>query len=115
MVRIASADIDYTSDWRVEKIYQELFKSCLMLGSDMEDAACSSDRFEFRFLLHQVHSSLRQVKLYLKLLDDLGRIEPEAAVPLRDAAEEIHRLVIAALATSKADVEPSKIANLTPS
>ena len=39
--------------------------------------------------------------MWLRVLDDLGRIAPEVAHPLHDTAEEVHRLVIAALSTSK--------------
>jgi hypothetical protein len=52
---------------------------------------------------------VRLVKLWIRLLDDVGEIEPEVATPLHELAEEIHRLILAALRTTRdAAAEPQR-------
>ena len=103
LIRAASTDIDVAGDWRIEAVVRRLFSSASDLGMYVEKASGSSSRSLFRSALHEVHNSVRQVKLWLRVLDDLGRITPEAASPLHDTAEDVHRLVVTALRTSSVD------------
>ena len=100
LIRTATAEIDMVGDWRIEAVMRHLFASATELGSTMERANSAPSREQFRSFLHDVHSNVRQVKLWLKVLDDLGRIAPEVATPIHAAAEEVHRLVLSALKTS---------------
>lgn len=96
-MRVTSIHIVDAGDWRIRKLRKRLFEEAIHFGSGIETAICSPDRDSFREHLHDVHQALRQIKLWLKLLDDLGFIDPETALPLNDIAEEVHRLVIAAI------------------
>ena len=100
LIRTASAEIDLTGDWRVEAVLRRLFGAATELGTWMERATSAPSRAIFRDALHEIHACVRQVKLWVRVLDDLGRITPEAASPLHDAAEEVHSLVVSALKTS---------------
>jgi hypothetical protein len=102
LMRTASTDIDTTGDWRIEQVARRMFESASEIGAWMERASGAPSRERFREALHEVHAHIRQVKLWLRVLDDLGRIDPEAASPLHDTAEEVQRLVVAALRTSAA-------------
>jgi len=100
LLRTASAEIDLAGDWRIEAVLRRLFGAATDLGTWMERATSAPSRDSFRGALHELHACVRQVKLWVKVLDDLGRIAPEAASPLHDAAEEVHRLIVAALRTT---------------
>lgn len=99
LVRVTSLNMIDGDDWRIKRLRERLLDDALLFGSEVQTAVCASDKVEFQMHLHFVHDALRQVKLWLKLLDDLGFIEPEAALPLSESAEEVHRLVLAALKT----------------
>jgi hypothetical protein len=100
LIRTASAPIDVGGDWRVERVVRKLFDAASNLGTWMMKASAASSRESFRSALHEVHACVREVKMWVGVLDDLGRIDPEAASPLHEAAEEVHRLVIQSLRTS---------------
>ncbi|MBI2794595.1 MAG: hypothetical protein HYX66_08125 [Ignavibacteria bacterium] len=97
IVRVTSIHIVDAGDWRIRKLRKRLFEEAIHFASGIETTICSPDKDRFRERLHDVHQALRQIKLWVRLLDDLGFIDPETAVPLNDIAEEVHRLVIAAL------------------
>lgn len=82
-------------------VHRRLFEAAADLGAWTERAAGSSSREGFRSCLYEVNTNVRLVKLYIRLLDDLGFIEPEAASPLHDLSEEVHRLTMAALRTAR--------------
>ncbi|MBK6291136.1 MAG: hypothetical protein IPH85_01235 [Ignavibacteria bacterium] len=82
-------------------VHRRLFEAAADLGAWTERAAGSSSRDVFRSCLYEVNTNVRLVKLYIRLLDDLGFIEPEAASPLHDLSEEVHRLTMAALRTAR--------------
>ena len=73
LIRTASTDIDVAGDWRIEAVIRRLFTAASDLGMWMEKATGSSSRALFRSALHEVHACVRQVKLWLRVLDDLGR------------------------------------------
>ncbi len=100
LMRTAAVEIDIVGDWRIEQVMRKLFEAASDIGAWMERASGAPSREKFRDALHEVHAQIRQVKLWVRVLDDLGRISPEAASPLHDAAEEVQRLVVAALRTS---------------
>lgn len=99
-MRSAAVEIDVGGDWRVEHVARRLFEAAAEIGVWMERAGGAPSRERFREALHEVHVGVRQVKMWLRILDDLGRISPEAASPLHDTAEEVQRLVVAALRSS---------------
>jgi len=82
-------------------VHRRLFDAASDLGAWTERAAGAPSREVFRACLYDVNTNVRLVKLWLRLLDDLGFIEPEAASPLHDLAEEVQRLAIAAIRTSR--------------
>lgn len=100
LLRIATVSVEVGNNDRARQIAMQMFNSCLEVSIAVETATAASDRLEFRQLLTKAHGCLKQVKLWLRLLDDLGRIEPEAAFPMATLAEEVHRLLLAALRTS---------------
>jgi hypothetical protein len=109
LIRVTTVDVDTCDDGRVETIAMNLFSAAVELGTNLEVATSAPDRQTFRAALAVVNSQVKMVKLWLRVLDDLGRIAPEVASPLHDAAEEVHRLVITALRTS-ATSEPRLMA-----
>lgn len=100
LMRSAAAEIDVGGDWRVEHVAKRLFEAAAEIGVWMERASGAPTRERFREALHEVHAHVRQVKMWLRLLDDLGRISPEAASPLHETAEEVQRLVVTAIRSS---------------
>lgn len=82
-------------------LHRRLFEAASDLGAWTERAAGAASRDAFRRCLYEVNTQTRLVKLWIKLLDDLGFIEPENASPLHDLSEEVHRLVLAALRTTR--------------
>ncbi|MCO6465593.1 MAG: hypothetical protein J5I53_03165 [Bradyrhizobiaceae bacterium] len=101
LLRASTIEVDCGEDDRLVIAANELFANVVELSVALEDATTAPDRASFRTKLHQVNGLVKRVKLWLRLLDDLGRIEPESASPLYDTAEEVHRLVIMALRTSQ--------------
>lgn len=101
LVRISSAEIDCKSDHRLATIALRLFDAAVDINAAMEQAVSATDRAAFRIHLHKVNCGVRMLKLWLRLLDDLGRIDPEVGSPLHDAAEEVHCLVVSALRSSR--------------
>ncbi len=87
-------------------IHRLLFSAAMDLGAWTERAAGAASRELFRAGLYEINVHVRLVKLWIRLLDDLGAVDPEAACPLHDLAEEIHRLCITALRTAR-DIVPS--------
>lgn len=82
-------------------VHRRLFDAASDLGAWTERAAGAPSRENFRACLYDVNINVRLVKLWLRLLDDLGFIEPEVASPLHDLAEEVHRLAISAIRTTR--------------
>lgn len=100
LIRVASSDVAAGSNERARQIAKHLFEATLEVSSSIELATAAPNRTEFRLLLSKAHGALKSMKLWLRLLDDLGRIEPESAYPMSTVAEEVHRLLLAALHTS---------------
>lgn len=86
-------------------LYKRLFDAATDVGMWTERAAGAASRDLFRSALYEVNTSTRLVKLWLRLLDDLGCIDPESASPLHDVAEEVHRLTLSALRTCRDTVQ----------
>ena len=101
LVRVGSVEI-VGSDWRVERIGRLLFRDTADLGSTLEQALGGEDRGRFRTHLYEANTLVRQVKLWVRLLDDLGAVAPEVISPLDALAEEVHHLTLTALRTAKA-------------
>lgn len=101
LVRTGSAQIS-ADDWRVERISRLLFRDAADLGSALERALGGADRSHFSSHLYEANTLTRQIKLWLRLLDDLGAVEPEQGAPIHALAEEVHTLILAALRTAKA-------------
>lgn len=92
---------------QARELHRRLFDASMDLGAWTERAAGASSRDVFRSCIYELNTHVRLVKLWIRLLDDVGEIEPEVATPLHDLAEEIHRLVLAALRTTRdAAAEP---------
>ena len=100
LLRIASVTVEAGANERTKQIATQLFTSALDLSIALESASAAPNRIAFRQFLSDAHASLKHVKLWLRLLDDLGRIEPEAAHPLGTLAEEVHRILLSALRKS---------------
>ncbi len=100
-VRTATLNVDVGADLRIQYAAQRLFQECTSLVAELEAAFCASHREHFQQHLYSALRNVRVLKVITRLLDDVGRINPEAGEPLEDAAEEVHRLVLAALRTSK--------------
>ena len=83
------------------ELHRRLFETSVDLGAWTERAAGAPSREVFRSCIYELNTHVRLVKLWVRLLDDVGAIEPEQAVPLHELAEEIHRLVLAALRTTR--------------
>jgi hypothetical protein len=83
------------------ELHRRLFEASVDLGAWTERAAGAPSREVFRSCIYELNTHVRLVKLWVRLLDDVGAIEPEQAVPLHELAEEIHRLVLAALRTTR--------------
>lgn len=101
LVRTGSAEID-RHDWRIERISRLLFRDAADLGSALERALGGADRSHFSSHLYEANTLTRQIKLWVRLLDDLGAVQPEHVAPIHALAEEIHALVLSALRTAKA-------------
>ncbi|MCX6140785.1 MAG: hypothetical protein NTX15_08160 [Candidatus Kapabacteria bacterium] len=82
-------------------VHRKLFEAASDLGAWVERAAGAVSREVFRTCVYEVNTNVRLVKLWIRLLDDLGFIEPEEASPLHDLAEEVHRLALAAIRTTR--------------
>lgn len=82
-------------------VHRRLFEAASDLGAWAERAAGAVSREVFRTCVYEVNTNVRLVKLWIRLLDDLGFIEPESASPLHDLAEEVHRLALAAIRTTR--------------
>lgn len=82
-------------------IHRRLFEAATDIGAWTEKAAGAPSREIFRNCLYEINTSTRLVKLWIRLLDDLGMVDPEVASPLHDVAEEVHRLVLSALRTCR--------------
>lgn len=95
------------------ELHRRLFETSVDLGAWTERAAGAPSREVFRSCIYELNTHVRLVKLWVRLLDDVGAIEPEQAVPLHELAEEIHRLVLAALRTTR-DVPAEPVRNGQP-
>ncbi|MGA0833686.1 MAG: hypothetical protein ACO3QO_04115 [Candidatus Kapaibacteriota bacterium] len=100
LVRVGTVHIDGRDDWRRERLSRLLFRDTTELASCLEGALGSPNRDTFRANLYEANVYVRQVKLWLRLLDDVGGVEPDACSPMHSVAEEVHSLVLAALKTS---------------
>jgi len=100
-LRVASIWMQGQGAGHALDVHRRLFDAASDLGAWTERAAGAPSREVFRACLYDVNTNVRLVKLWLRLLDDLGFIEPEAASPLHDLAEEVQRLAIAAIRTSR--------------
>lgn len=84
-----------------EDIRAQVHDMGIGLGLNITAAVASADGFEFEMHLHAVHMHIRHVKYILRLLDDLELIQPEDATRLATSAESAHRLVVAAIRTTR--------------
>lgn len=89
-------------------VHRRLFEAASDLGAWTERAAGASSREVFRTCVYEVNTNVRLVKLWIRLLDDLGFIDPESASPLHDLAEEVQRLAIAAIRTTRESSSPAE-------
>ena len=103
IVRAGSVPVRQPLDPRVQLLLERLFRNATDLGAELEMALGGMDREMFSFHTYELNMLIRQVKLWIRVLDDLGEIEPEAAQPLHALAEEVHSLTLAALRTMKAE------------
>lgn len=103
IVRAGSIPVKQPLDPRVQLLLERLFRNAIDLGAELECALGGMDREMFQYHTYELNMLIRQVKLWIRLLDDLGEIEPEVAQPLHAIAEEVHALVLAALRTLKAE------------
>jgi hypothetical protein len=67
----------------------------------VECAVGAQSRTHFGQSLYAANQEIRMVKLCLRLLDDLELMDPTVGEHLGDMAEEAHRVVLAAIRTSR--------------
>lgn len=72
----------------------------VLAGASVEEAVAAPSRDVFRKCLFGANEQVRILKFWIRLLDDCELLPPEAATELHDAAEEVHRLVLASLRSS---------------
>jgi len=99
IVRAGTVPVRQPLEPRVQHLLERLFRNATDLGAELEMALGGMDREMFRFHTYELNQLIRQIKLWIRLLDDLGEIEPDAAQPLHALAEEVHALTLAALRT----------------
>jgi hypothetical protein len=104
-LRVANIWVQGQGAGQALEVHRRLFDAAADLGAWTEKAAGAPSREAFRTALYEINTSTRLVKLWLRLLDDLGFIDPESASPLHDVAEEVHRLTLAALRTCRDGVQ----------
>jgi hypothetical protein len=104
-LRVANLWVQGQGAGQAREVHRRLFDAATDIGMWTERAAGASSRDIFRAALYELNTSTRLVKLWLRLLDDLGCIEPEIASPLHDVAEEVHRLVLSSLRTCRDTVQ----------
>ncbi len=109
-LRAASIRLTSPNSAAAAELHRRLFATASDLGAWTERAAGAPSRDVFRTCLYEVNTHVRIVKLWVGLLDDLGAVEPEAASPLHDLAEEVHRLVLGAIRTVR-DTPPVEVRN----
>ncbi|MDZ4745494.1 MAG: four helix bundle protein [bacterium] len=69
----------------------------VLAGASVEEAVAAPSREVFRKRLFGANEQVRVLKFWIRLLDDCSVLPPETATELHDAAEEVHRLVLASL------------------
>ncbi len=104
LLRVVTMPIDYEGNNRVKAVAEALFVDSMDVAVALEQALSSANRTDFVACLNTAHTKLKKLKLWLRVLDDVGRIMPESVAPLHDTAEEVHRLLLAAIRTSKNNV-----------
>ncbi len=104
-LRVANLWVQGQGAGQALELHKRLFDAATDIGMWTERAAGAASRDTFRSALYEINTSTRLVKLWLRLLDDLGCIDPESASPLHDVAEEVHRLTLAALRTCRDSVQ----------
>lgn len=109
LVRVGTVHIDGRDDWRRERLSRLLFRDATEMARCLEGALGSASRELFREQLYSANVYVRQVKLWLRLMDDLGCMDPDACTPLHAVAEEVHSLLLAALRTSNHQQRPHVI------
>jgi len=72
----------------------------VLAGASVEEAVAAPSREVFRKRLFGANEHVRVLKFWIRLLDDCSLLPPETAVELHDAAEEVHKLVLASLRSS---------------
>jgi hypothetical protein len=87
-------------------IFNKLYETGTQATVSVERAVASQNRESFQQHLHCANGNIRIAKFWLRLLDDVGGIEPEAASALHHAAEEVHSLLYTALRTSNGARQP---------
>jgi hypothetical protein len=102
LIRASSIPIA-SDDFRVKSVCERMFSDAVNLGQALEAAMAAPDRSTFQRYLRVGLTCVRTIKLWVRVLDDLGSIMPEAGAPLLDVAEEVHRLLLAAMRTAKAN------------
>jgi four helix bundle protein len=108
-LRVANIWVQGQGAGQALDVHRRLFDAAADIGAWTEKAAGAPSREAFRTALYEINTSTRLVKLWLRLLDDLGFIDPEAASPLNEVAEEVHRLVLAALRTCRDGVTNGQV------
>ena len=103
IVRAGSLPVKQPLEPRIQMLLERLFRNAIDLGAELEIALGGMDREMFHYHTYELNMLIRQVKLWIRLLDDLGEIEPEVAQPMHSIAEEVHALILAALRTLKAE------------
>lgn len=81
---------------------ERLVLAGVLAGASVEEAVAAPSRDVFRKRLFGANEQVRVLKFWIRLLDDCSLLPPETATELHDAAEELHKLVLASIRSSNA-------------